>query len=416
MNPQVKCLGVDCHFMKYLFLWVAIALSFALQACGGGGGGSSTGSSSGASPASDLQSSSYGYKAAIAQLAPQVQISAITGLTVSDADTRNVVTFGDFFQEGSGALSAFVMVNQAGGARPFFLKRMGSSWVDKTSDVLVATTGCGQASSAITADFNGDGRHDVFVTCKDGTGESQWLFISNATTKFFQKMALQSPSGTAFTFKATQAAAADINSDGVMDLVVADPTSGLKFLLGTAPASTTAPTYTLAPTRLINGVLTSGHTLPTGIQGVQLIPNASSRFDLIVMGNSSNGFPTWRITGSADTSVGTASPGTFFYFQDAYAKAFPVGSDISAPWIATDVFIDGGVYYLNLFRSDRPNQMTLAKVDLNLTGEIAARQTSAVTSDGVSARLFPTSSGIVTFDGDCPLAGSASRCGVVFNK
>jgi hypothetical protein len=78
--------------------------------------------------------------------------------------------------------------------------------------------------------------------------------------------------------------------------------------------------------------------------------------------------------------------------------------------------MDAGVYYLNLFRSDRPNQMTLAKVDLNLTGEIAARQTSAVTSDGVSARLFPTSSGIVAFDGDCPLATPSSRCSVVFNK
>lgn len=403
--------------MKYLFQWVAVALSFALQACGGGGGGgASAGSSSSVSPASDLQSSSYGYKSAIAQLAPQVQISAVTGLTVSDADTRNVVTFGDFFQEGSGAISAFVMVNQAGGARPFFLRREGTSWVDKTSDVLATTTGCGLASSAITADFNADGRHDVFVTCKDGTGESQWLFISNASTKRFQKLALQSPTGTPFTFKATQATAADINSDGVMDLVIADPTSGLKFLLGTAPVSATAPTYALAPNRLISGVLTSGHTLPTGIQGVQLIPNASSRFDLIVMGNSSNGFPTWRITGSADTSVGAASPGTFFYFQDAYAKAFPVGSDSSAPWIATDVFMDAGVYYLNLFRSDRPNQMTLAKVDLNLTGEIAARQTSAVTSDGVSARLFPTSSGIVAFDGDCPLATPSSRCSVTFNK
>ena len=414
MIPQVKCDGVDCHFMNYLVYGVALALGLALQACGGGGASSSASGNS--NLASDLQTSSYGYKAAVSSFAPQVQVSALTGLTVSDLDTRNVVTFGDFFQEGPGAIAAFVMVNQPGGARPFFLKRNGAAWVDQTSAVLSPTTGCATASSAITADFNGDGRHDVFVTCKDGLGESQWLFISNASTKVFQKIALRAPSGAAYTFKATQAAAADINNDGVMDLVIADPLSGLKFLLGASPVSATAPTFSLAPSRLVNGVVSGGYALPTGIQGVQLIPNASSRFDLIVMGDSSNGFPTWKITGSSDTSVGATSPGTFFYFQDAFAKAFPIGADLSAPWIATDVFLDSGAYYLNLYRSDRPNQMTLAKVDLNLAGEMSARQTSPVTSDGVSARLFPMASGIVAFDGDCPVATSSSRCGLVFNK
>ena len=402
--------------MKYLFHGLALALCFVLQACGGGGGGSSSGSSSNSGLASDLQTSSYGYKAVVSQFAPQLQAAVLTGLTVTDADTRNVVTFGDFFQEGPGAIAAFVMVNQPSGARPFFFKRNGTTWVDQTSAVLSDTTGCATASSAITADFNGDGRHDVFVTCKGGAGESQWLFISNASTKIFQKIALRAPSGAAFTYKATQAAAADINNDGVMDLVIADPLAGLKFLLGTSPASLTAPTFSLAPARLVNGVVAGGYALPTGIQGVQLIPNASSRFDLIVMGDSSNGFPIWKITGSSDTSVGATSPGTFFYFQDAFAKAFPIGADLSAPWIATDVFLDSGAYYLNLYRSDRPNQMTLAKVDLNLAGEILARQTSPVTTDGVSARLLPLASGIVAFDSDCPVVTSTSRCGLVFNK
>jgi hypothetical protein len=78
--------------------------------------------------------------------------------------------------------------------------------------------------------------------------------------------------------------------------------------------------------------------------------------------------------------------------------------------------LDSGAYYLNLYRSDRPNQMTLAKVDLNLAGEILARQTSPVTTDGVSARLLPLASGIVAFDSDCPVVTSTSRCGLVFNK
>ena len=400
--------------MNYLVYCVALALGLALQACGGGG--SSISASGNSSLASDLQTSSYGYKAAVSQFAPQVQVSALTGLAVTDLDTRNVVTFGDFFQEGPGAIAAFVMANQPGGARPFFFKRIGSAWADQTSAVLAATTGCTTASSAITADFNGDGRHDVFVTCKAGLGESQWFFISNANTKGFQKIALKDQSNAPFSFKATQAAAADINNDGVMDLVLAEPLTGLKILLGNSPVNTSNPTFSLAPSRLVNGFVTGGYSLPSGIQGVQLIPNASSRFDLIIMGDSSNGFPTWKIAGSSDTSVGVKSPGTFFYFNDAYAKAFPLGAVPSAPWVATDVLMDNGAYYLNLFRSDRPNQMTLAKFDANLVEVNSARQSSIVTSDGVSARLLPTASGIVAYDGDCPMTTLGSRCGVVFNK
>ena len=134
--------------MKYLFHGLALALCFVLQACGGGGGGSSSGSSSNSGLASDLQTSSYGYKAVVSQFAPQLQAAVLTGLTVTDADTRNVVTFGDFFQEGPGAIAAFVMVNQPSGARPFFFKRSGTTWVDQTSAVLSDTTGCATASSA----------------------------------------------------------------------------------------------------------------------------------------------------------------------------------------------------------------------------------------------------------------------------
>ena len=426
IHPQVKSVGVDGYFMKYLFCIGVFALSMALHGCGGGGGGGgpSSGDGSGDSPASDLQTSSYGYKLALSQLEPQVQASSLTGLSVTDADTRNVVTFGDFFQEGSGAFSAFVMVNQPGGyAQPFFFKRIGSTWVNKTSDVLDAgTTGCATASSAITADFNGDGRHDVFVTCKGGTGEAQWLFISNASTRVFQKIPLLPPSSTPYNFKATQAAAADINADGVMDLVIAVPASGPQVLLGTAPANATIPTFSVAsPARLVDGTLSTGDSLPHGIHGVRLIPNVnpSIRWDLILMGDSTNGNSVWKITGSSDTTVGTPSPGTFFYFQNAYAKAFPIASSGAAPWIANDVFMDGGAYYLNLYRSDQPQQMTLAKVDLNLAGEVLARQTTLVTSDGVSAQLLPTSAGIVVYDGDClsqSIAASSSRCSTRFNK
>ena len=255
------------------------------------------------------------------------------------------------------------------------------------------------------------------MACKGngGLAESQWLFLSNASTGLFQKIALQNASGVPYSFKVTQAAAADINNDGVMDLVLADPDQGVQVLLGTSPVSSTSPKFSLAPERLV----VTG-SLPARVQGVQLIPVAdpSVRLELILMGDSTNGFPAWRITGSLDTTVVGKAPGTFFYYHPTYAKAFPITADGSAPWVVTDVFVDSGSYYLNLYRGDIPNQMALAKVDLNLAAETQARLIAS-TNDGASAQLLPVTSGIVVYDGDCTaqsVATSLSRCRVLFNK
>lgn len=415
MNPQVKCFGVDCYFMKYLFHGLALVLCFVLQACGGGGGGGSSGNTGNGSLVSDGQSTSYGYKAAVSQFTPQVQASALSGLAVSvtDMDTRNAVTFGDFFQQGPGNLAAFVMVNQAGGlAQPRFFRMESGQWTDRTALVLDAgVSGCATASWAITADFNNDLRPDVFVGCKGSGGEQQWFFLSNATTGKFQKIPLVKPSNEAYSILVNQAAAADINADGVMDLVLVHPNSAPMILLGSIPVSSASPQFTQEDSRL-----TGRSSLPGNIHGVQLIPSNDSnvRLEMILMGDSTNGTPVWRITGSPDTTVGAKKPGTFFYFGVAsLAKAFPITGEV------TDVLRLGDYYYLNIAAS---NQMSLAKVKSDLSQEIELPRQTFATSDGVSAQLVAVASGIVVYDGDCvkqsmaASAASNSRCRALFNK
>ena len=397
--------------MKYLFHGLALALCFVLQACGGGGGGGGSGATGNGSLVSDGQSTSYGYKAVVSQFTPQVQASALSGLAVSDMDmdTRNAVTFGDFFQQGPGNLAAFVMVNQAGGlAQPRFFRMESGQWTDRTALVLDAgISGCATASWAITADFNNDLRPDVFVGCKGSGGEQQWFFLSNATTGKFQKIPLVKTSNEAYSIQVNQAAAADINADGVMDLVLVHPNSEPMILLGSIPVSSASPQFTRDDSRLTG-------SLPKNIHGVQLIPSNDSnvRLEMILMGASSNGKPVWRITGSPDTTVGAKKPGTFFYFGVAsLAKAFPITGEV------TDVLRLGDYYYLNIAAS---NLMSLAKVSSDLSQDWPLQ--TFETTDGVSAQLVAVASGIVVYDGDCvkqsmaASAASKSRCRALFNK
>jgi hypothetical protein len=178
--------GVRVALNQQLIQWTAVVVSaLILGACGGGAGGGVDLSSASPPvtnppspggvvyPASSVFSTSYEYKQnAQSLLYPVVSSAQLLGKTISDPDSRNTVTFGDYFREGAGHLSAFVMINTPGGQSvPHFFRSVNSLWVDQTSTILSDTSGCLDASFAITADFNGDARHDVLVTCK-GTPSS----------------------------------------------------------------------------------------------------------------------------------------------------------------------------------------------------------------------------------------------------
>ncbi len=421
----VKSDGDDLYFMKYFFRGWMFSLCLALLGCGGGGGGSagSGGTSAGSYPASIERASSYEFKLAFPMADPQIWSSDVAGFPITDVNTRNTLTFGDFLWEGTGGVAGFVKLNATtGNGKAIIFKKQAGAWVVVKSfdlDALLPGFACNSASRAVTADLNNDKRHDVFVTCKgSGAAEHQLLFLSGATPEAYQVTVLKDASGTALRYQAQQASVADLDGDGVMDIVLTDRSSNIKFLLGSASASLTDRRFTVANDRLYYTSTTPLVTLPTSeIHGVELIPHptATRRFDLVLMSSVSNGRPTWLVKGVADA----ATKNTIFYA--AQAEYFPF-TNTSSPGEAVDVLHDGtygsGSYYLNLQNAARTT-MEIVRVPDNLSVPITVLPAKTF-AGGTSAQLVFTSDAKVTvLDGDCAEVVATnvdSRCSVNATK
>ncbi len=369
-------------------------------------------------PPSSVFSTSYEYKQdARKLLVPSLNVASILGVPISDLNTRNAITFGDFFREGVGQFSAFVMVNSSAGlSSAHFFHLESGQWVDRTALLLKDTVGCQEATFAITADFNGDQRHDVMVTCKGSAAsgkESQLLYLSDAKTGAYQKITLHDKSMTPYQFKAYQASAADLNGDGLMDLVVVDPTQAPIVLLANKSLLTNERSFELAPTRIIDSAQNA--MIPTQLHSVQIIPSASKRLDLFLMGSLSNGRPSVWIKGSPDTVISNPQAGTFFYANSSFALLFPITSMESY-----DVFYEAGFFYLNL-QDPTQTMMRVAKISEATWGEvIPSMMVSVKNTDGVSAQFLKNSAGnIVVMDANCDsqsvavLKNMYSRCSLL---
>ena len=146
------------------------------------------------------------------------------------------IALGDFFQDGS--LSAVVFSNLEDGnfrsftpGKGYFFKCINGSWVDKTAELLVDRTGCISPRKVLVADFNGDGKPDIFVSC---TGHDD--SVNGKLPGEHPRLLLSQPDGT---YKNTEfqlncychsASAAEINSVGYADLIVQDNvTEGVLF-------------------------------------------------------------------------------------------------------------------------------------------------------------------------------------------
>jgi hypothetical protein len=403
-----------------------------LVACGGGAGGGVDTSTSSVPvtnppspggvvyPASSAFQTSYEYKQdAQSLLYPVVSASQLLGKTILDPDSRNTVTFGDYFREGVGHLSAFVMVNTPGGqSAPHFFRLVNSLWVDQTASILSDTSGCLNASFAITADFNADARHDVLVTCKGTPSsgpEAQILYLSDNSTGIYHKLYLHDPAGNPFKWKAYQAAAADINADGLMDVVLVDPTQSQPLvLLGNGSYINFDRSFTLTTSRVIDAAIPM---IPTQLHGVQIIPSTSTRLNMILMGAVSNGYPTLLMYGSKDTVISNPQAGTFFYGKDPNSKSFQI-----AAMEASDVIYEPGYYYLDL-QDTSHSLMRVARIAENsLTEVLPTMMIATPFSDGVSLKILRNSAGVIgVYDGDClpqPLAlaaNSKSRCALALH-
>ena len=164
--------------MKFQILAVILS-GLGLAACGPSGGDSGSASVTYVDgwpiyPALAVGVNSYANKNAAGLTQTQVPVDAVTGKTLVPTS----VTFGDFFQEGQ--YSAFVVSTDG---QAYFLrwKSSTSAWVDDSARLFgTGSRSTCNATYAITADFNADGKPDVFLSCSSLS--TQLMFVSSGTT------------------------------------------------------------------------------------------------------------------------------------------------------------------------------------------------------------------------------------------
>lgn len=142
----------------------------------------------------------------------------------------HAMAYGDFFQDGS--ISLMMSPVRANPAIPsdinktglvYFYKRINNAWVDKTSEILTDATGCVWPRKAVSADFNGDGKPDIFLACHGFdavpfAGEKQVLLLSQPDGRYKRSM-------LDITCYCHSATAGDFKGDGFADVIITD-TSG----------------------------------------------------------------------------------------------------------------------------------------------------------------------------------------------
>lgn len=229
--------------------------------------------------------------------------------------------FADFFQEGE--YSGFVVASRVNNiysntpgifsdspGRAYFLSLgANNNWIDRTSELLKNESDrdvCVTASYSLVADFNNDGKPDVFVAChgldyeinipKTNFTTNQQVYLSNQILFLSQKNGTYKRVVVPYNIYGHKASAADINGDGITDLVITNShtldantyqTHGTKFtnpfvLLGNGDGTFTKDTsYIPENIHEYTGLFAENE-----IYAVDLIP-IDGRIDLILSGGNS---------------------------------------------------------------------------------------------------------------------------------
>jgi hypothetical protein len=326
------------------------------------------------------------------------------------------VTFGDFFQEGE--YSAFVAVDVSGVKEARFLKKVGSVWLDYTGTILpnqAERSICNDVAQAITADFNGDGKPDVFVICGMSATSFQYIFMSQQSSASYTKHSIANAAGTAISLQAWGAAAADIDGDSDIDVVITDNNSVV-----TLENTINTNGRWVKHTDWITGQ-DVGLNFPTMPRKVFLLPKANSRPDLVVGGDGSANNVTlvWMKSSNA------VSP-PYYSFNDnssvsAYAPAYPMGVNTSAT-IYDVVKTSSNLIVLaknvNLANESLASSMVLLRYDLPVASQALGFPNPGPNPNlvsytgGLISQFKLTSTGhLVAYDGSC-LAGQ-TKCAFI---
>lgn len=301
--------------MKYT-KYTAIACSiFVLAACGGGGSYPDPIATPSPLPSviskilpMKMFSTSYENKNSITldqTQIPSVRYLNITKIYTDEQDSNErSVTFGDFFQEGK--YSAFVSSNRASnlyknpdvndipGIAYFLSQDLNGVWRDRTSELIKKVDDratCVNTSYSFVADFNNDGKPDVYIACSGvdynlnsfgySTAVLKDLYTSNQLLYISQIDGTYKRVEIPFRIYAHQAAAADIDGDGNIDIITINALGGdydnsvdrVSVLLGKGDGTFTQNNSIIPRTSALGDI--------TGMWNINLIP-IDGRLDLVL--------------------------------------------------------------------------------------------------------------------------------------
>ena len=401
MPLKVQSLGVESKCMNFPFVAI-IVLCLSLAACGPGG--SDTGSTSSTSAALAVQSTSYGNKNVAGLTNTAVPVDAVSGVLLVPTS----VTFGDFFQEG--AYSAFV-VSTTGQAYFLRWQSASSTWVDGSSTLFGtgARNTC-NATYAITADFNADGKPDVFLSCSGLS--NQLIFLSSGSSY------VRTDPGIALD--GNRAAAADINGDGALDLVLTDKNTTPQIWKGILTANGTGNAVTFAKqTGWLSTTTCNGTTLPTNIDSVFLVPAlwdtaGAANTNLILGGVASGGGKPYVRLKRIDTE--TVPP----YYSACVAKGFLQIQEGVNNAALRDIFYQNSKFYLLTAyqpTTAEPSEIQLSSYTINTDGTPVFSVTKRLTSAAGFAKQYKYNSSdyFQPYEAGCSSGISSNRCGPLAN-
>jgi len=372
--------------MKNKWSLLMLLISGTLLGCGGGGGGPSA-DGAGANPTAYVWPVGTQITPALSSYQNKNDVTLVrTQLEKFDPNVSPIsVTFGDFFQDGQ--FSAFIVVNQTGAAgKVYFLrwKTTTSAWVDDTDRILGSSqrSACVSSQYAITADFNGDKKPDVYLSCAmtQQAPVAQLLFLSQSDGSYRQVV-------TGVVIDGKSAAAIDINGDTKLDLIASHSTSNTRgepqvyFGDGAGAFTLQARGSALIAQDTQNNC--GGASAPASINSVNIVPSTNGRFDLIL-----------GSTGAGDSIVWLKDllPSSTPRYSICSSKVFPNLTDSAT---LTDVYssVSTSSTSFYLARKSAPESMSITKFNLSETPGNGGLSTTYTLTKGLQPMVLTSQTG-----------------------